>query len=106
MKQDKTLSLLGMAKRAGKVQSGGFLAEKSIQSRRAALVIIAEDVSGNTRKRFTDKCSSYGVPFKIYADMDLLGASIGCGPRSVVCVEDAGFAKALVKKMELPDPGE
>lgn len=95
MKQDKLLSLLGLAKRAGKIQSGAFLAEKSITSGRARLVIVASDASGNTKKRFTDKCSFRHIPMNIYADKETLGAAIGEEARSVVSVEDEGFAKAL-----------
>ena len=40
---DRVLSLLGIAQKAGKVVSGGFLCEDAITSRQAVLVILAED---------------------------------------------------------------
>lgn len=95
MKQDKLLSLLGLAKRAGKIQSGAFLAEKSVRSGRARLVIVASDASGNTKKRFMDKCAFRHIPVHIYAGKEMLGAAIGEEARSVVSVEDEGFAEAL-----------
>ena len=38
---DRVLSLLGIAQKAGKVVSGGFLCEDAIKSREAVLVILA-----------------------------------------------------------------
>ena len=48
--QNRALSMLSIAAKAGKVQSGGFLTEKAIQEGVAYFVIIAEDASGNTQK--------------------------------------------------------
>ena len=50
MKQNKTLSMLGLARRAGKVVSGEFSVEKAVKSGKAYLVIVAEDASDNTIK--------------------------------------------------------
>lgn len=104
MKQDKVLSMLGLARRAGKTKSGSFSAEKSVKSGKAALVIIAEDVSENTRKLFTDKCSFRKIPIFTYATMDALGNAIGSEGRAVVSVEDPGFARALIKLLDDKDP--
>ena len=49
--QNRALSMLSIAAKAGKVQSGGFLTEKAIQEGVAYFVIIAEDASGYTRFR-------------------------------------------------------
>ena len=49
--QNRALSMLSIAAKAGKVQSGGFLTEKAIQEGVAYFVIIAEDASGNTQKK-------------------------------------------------------
>lgn len=51
MKRDSTLSTIGLAMRAGKVVSGEFMTEGAVKSQKACLVIIARDVSDNTRKK-------------------------------------------------------
>ena len=53
--QDKVMSLLGLAARAGKIVSGGFSAEDAVRKKKAFLVLIAEDTQTNTVKKFTDK---------------------------------------------------
>ena len=45
---DKVISLLGLAERAGKIASGEFAAEKAVKIGKARLIIVAEDASDNT----------------------------------------------------------
>ena len=49
MSQNKALSMIGLATKAGKVASGEFCTEKEVKSKRACLVIVADDASDNTR---------------------------------------------------------
>lgn len=42
------------AAKAGKVQSGEFSTEKSVKSGRAYLVIVSEEASENTKKKFQE----------------------------------------------------
>ena len=48
---DKVISLLGLAERAGKIASGEFAAEKAVKTGKARLIIVAEDASDNTKKK-------------------------------------------------------
>ena len=59
MNQDKTLSMLGLAQKAGKVASGEFSTEKAIKSGKASIVIVADDSSDNTKKMFKKMCDYY-----------------------------------------------
>ena len=52
MSQNKALSMIGLATKAGKVASGEFCTEKEVKSGRACLVIVADDASDNTKKKF------------------------------------------------------
>ena len=58
----KVYGTLGLAMKAGKVVSGEFMTEKAIRDGMASLVIVAEDASANTKKKFKDSCSFYHVP--------------------------------------------
>ena len=92
---DKKLSMLGMAMKAGKVVSGENMTLESIKSRRAYLVIIATDASDNTKKLFFDKCRYYKVAVMEYGTKAALGWAIGKAERSSVAVEDKGLAEVL-----------
>ena len=50
--KSRVFGLLGLAAKAGKVQSGEFSTEKSVKSGRAYLVIVSEEASENTKKKF------------------------------------------------------
>ncbi len=56
MRQDKALSLIGLATKAGKTVSGEFMTEREAKARRAYLVIVAGDASENTKKNFRNMC--------------------------------------------------
>ena len=49
---NKVLSLLGLATKAGKIASGEFSTEKSVKSGKGFLVLVAADASENTKKKF------------------------------------------------------
>ena len=92
--------MLSMAAKAGKVASGGFLAEKAIVEGEACYVIIAEDASENTKKKFRNKCSFYRVDLTEYGSSEMLGKSIGKESRTVIAITDAGLAAQVRKKLE------
>ena len=94
---DRLLSLLGIAQKAGKAVSGGFLCEKSIKAKQARLVILAEDAQKNTVSTISNKCTYYKVPFSFYGSKEALGHAIGKGERSCVAVTDQGFADGIAK---------
>lgn len=96
--KNKILSMLGMAKRAGKVSTGEFICLKSIKGKKAALVIIAADASENTAKSIKNSCSYYKVPFIEFATKDELGKYTGTDNRAVVSVNDNNLAKAILDR--------
>lgn len=96
MKKNKILSLAGVAAKAGKIASGEFSVEKAVKTGKGHLVILAEDASANTRKKFTNMCSYYGVPILFIESRESLGRAIGREFRASIAVLDAGLAKAML----------
>lgn len=99
MGQSKALSLIGLATKAGKTVSGEFSTEKEVKSKRAALVIVADDASDNTKKKFKNMCDYYHVPICFYKDKDTLGHAMGKEFRASLAILDTGFAKGMEKAM-------
>ncbi len=95
--QNKILSLVGMATKAGRVVSGEFMTEREVKSGKATLVIVAADASDNTKKKFKDMCEFYKVPIYFYSDKDTLGHAIGKEFRASLAILDEGFAKGIQK---------
>jgi ribosomal protein L7Ae-like RNA K-turn-binding protein len=97
MMNNKMLSYLGLAMRAGKLVTGDEGVMSAIRSREAKLVILAIDASSNAQKKYRDKCSSYNVQLLERCSRDELGASIGKAERVVIAIIDSGFAKMIEK---------
>lgn len=96
---NKVASLLGLATKAGKVSSGEFMTEKMIKSGKAYLVMIAEDASDNTKKKFQNMCDFYEVPIYFFSEKVSLGHAMGKELRASLAVVDEEFAKAIKKQL-------
>lgn len=100
MKIDNVLRMVGIATKAGKVASGEFMTENAVKSGIASLVIVAEDASENTKKKFQNMCEFYETPIRVYGIKDDLGHAMGKEFRTSLAITDEGLAKAILKKMD------
>ena len=97
MNKNKIKSLIGLATKARKVVSGEFSTEKAVRSGQAKLVVIAEDASDNTKKKFRNMCAYYQVPFEVSHTKEELGHCMGKEYRASLAVFDENFAGAILK---------
>jgi len=100
LKQNKIYSLIGIAMRGRNVVSGEFASQAAVKSGTAALVIVADNASENTKKLFSNKCSFYQVPYYVYGTKEELGHAMGKDLRSSLAVTDSGIAQAMIKQLE------
>ena len=100
MQNHKVWGYLGLAARAGKAVSGSFCVERSVRRGRARLVIVSQDASENTRKKFRDLCTYYKVPLYIFGSSDELGKTLGKEFRILAAIEDEGLARAAAGRLE------
>ena len=100
MGEDKTAGLIGLAMKAGRLVHGETACENAVRKEQACLVILAKDASGNTEKKFRDKCSWYRIPLTVCFDKAGLGRMIGKEQRAVLAVTDPGFAEAIQKQLD------
>ena len=100
---NKLLSLLGLARRAGRLEAGFDACRAAAREGRAALLQAAQDHSPHTYKKIQDESERAGnSAARAPAGMVELGRA--CGVRAgVVSVNDKGFAQALQKEMEHTD---
>ncbi len=98
-------NLLGIARRAGKLDLGGEAVKQSVRRRRAKLVLLSADLSQRTAGAVCSEAEHAGVraaplPF----GMDEVEAALG-KRAGVIAVNDEGFARALQKLLSAPDRG-
>lgn len=89
------LNILGLAYRARKCTTGESLIIKDIQARKVRLLLLASDIGEQTKKRLTDKCNSYQIPYIEVDDRVTLAKAIGKQERVAIAILDEGFAKKL-----------
>ena len=97
---NRALSMISLAAKAGKTKSGEFMTEKEVKEGRAHLVIVADDASDNTKKKFQNMCDFYQVPIYFYKDKDTLGHAMGKEFRASLVILDEGFAKGIRKHID------
>lgn len=91
----KVYSYIGLAQKAGKLKSGEGACEAAIAKGEGRLVIISEDASDNTKKKFSNKAKYYGVEFFVKGLRGDLSSSIGKANRPVVVITDRGLSEKI-----------
>ena len=97
MLDKNTISLLGLAMRARKIATGDVLL-KSIRQKKVDFVIIAEDASDNTKKKYIDKCTYYHIDYCVMGQSEELSQAIGKNNRVALGILDKGFANKIKSK--------
>ena len=91
---DKILSTLGLAYRAKKLVLGE---EVLNQIGDIKLIIIANDISENSRERFLKKCNFYNIEYIDRFTSSEISNALGKNNVKVVGIADEGFKESLLK---------
>ena len=99
------LSMLGLAKKAGRVEIGEEPVGAAARAKKARVILVAQDAGPSSQRRAfsfaeTGACLCLTVP----ADKDALGRSLGRTSVAMCAVTEIGFAGAVVKKLAAMDP--
>lgn len=106
MPDDPILRLLGLAKKAGRLEAGEEPAGAACRARHAKLLLLAADAAPNTCRRCAHFAQAGGVlwletPFTKAE----LGAILGRTSCAMLALTDAGFSAAAAEKLAARDPG-
>jgi ribosomal protein L7Ae-like RNA K-turn-binding protein len=94
--KDKFLQFLGLTKRARKLIEGYNNFEIALQSRKIYLVILAQDLAENSKKKVIKYCIDKDIEYIEAYTSSILGEAIGRSEIKVICVLDEGMSKQLV----------
>jgi len=97
---DRSLALLGMAKKAGLLAVGGEAAAIAARHGKAVLIITASDASAASVRRAKAGAEASGithlnVPFTMFE----LGTTAGHGSPGTIAFLDKGLADGFIKKL-------
>lgn len=90
---NNAIGVLGLAARARKIATGETVM-KQLRSGKVKLVILANDMGENGKKKLLDKCSFYNVPY-VFMECNEMNQAIGNRNRKSVAILDEGFAQKL-----------
>jgi len=99
---NKVLSTLGICRKAGKTVMGvDSVCKRMRESGDVYVVLAAEGISENSKKKLSDKSAFYGVPvFFTDFDMIALGSAVGNNSGSAcVGITDKGLADSIGKNL-------
>lgn len=102
MQKDKTLSMLGMARRAGKLSMGHDMAEKSIKAHKAKMVLVCSDVSKRLVSEFQRTLENFRLDIPlIVADITINEIHFAVGYKAgVMTVDDVNFSDRIISLLE------
>lgn len=87
--------MLSLCMKAGKLAIGEAKSENTVRSDAAKLIILSEDASDNTKKKFSNMSEFRSVPIVFIGSRDEIGHYVGRRFAVSCCVTDDGFAKRL-----------
>jgi ribosomal protein L7Ae-like RNA K-turn-binding protein len=98
--ESKLYSFIGLMQKAGKLSSGDDSVEIDIKKGKTKLLIIAQDASENTKKKFENMARYRNIPYIFFGTKENIGLSIGKSSRAVLSIEDENFANGFLAKIE------
>ena len=98
------LSMLGLAKKAGRLEIGEEPVGAAARARDARLILLASDAADNTLRRARHFAEAGACLLtQIPATKDELGSAVGRTSCAMLAVTDIGFADAVAKKLAALD---
>ena len=105
MPNDPILHMLGLARKAGRLEIGEEPVGAACRARQAKLVLLACDAASNTFRRAAHFGEAGNVLWlEVPFTKAELGFALGRGPCAMVALTDPGFAAAVAQKLAARDP--
>jgi len=102
IQRKQLLSMVALARRAGKVITGEDSCHRAIRNGEALLVLLASDASANTQKKFRDKTNFYNIPIITHFTKDEITTHTGLQNRATIAITDQNFAKKIQELGSIP----
>lgn len=96
---DKIYSMIGIARKGGKIAIGYDVTCSEIEKGKSDLVLIALDASDKTKKNVQFFCNKYNCKYIEYGEKELLGKSLGRKMVGVLSISDKNIASYLLNNV-------
>lgn len=97
MNKSQTLSMLGLARRAGKLSMGHDMALKALLEKKAKMLIFASDSSERLQREFKVAIEKNNIEISVFTpDISIAEIHFSCGYKAgVITVNDENFSKKI-----------
>lgn len=92
---NKIYSMLGLCMKAGKIAYGSDMCEENIKNKKAKVLIIANDTSDNTKKKFENISKRENIDLFFFGDINSISHSIGKNNKAIIAILEDGFANKI-----------
>ncbi|HZV81323.1 MAG TPA: DUF448 domain-containing protein [Geobacteraceae bacterium] len=99
LQEERVVSTIAMANKAGRVVSGSDKVMDALRKGNVSLLILAEDISGESAAKFLAIAGKTGVESFRFSLKERLGSPLGKDIRSVVAVAPGPFADSLRREL-------
>lgn len=102
---DNVLHLLGIARKAGRVEVGEEPVGASARARQARLILVASDAADNSARRAAHFAQAGKAPwFRVPYTKGELGGTVGRASCAMLALTDVGLAAALLSRLAAGAP--
>ncbi len=102
---DAALHLLGLARKAGRIQVGEEPVGAACRARKAKLLLLADDAADNTVRRAEHFAQAGNtVCVRVPFTKEQMGGAVGRASCAMAALTDAGMAASFLKKLAAADP--
>lgn len=98
--KNRIYMFLGLARRANALVLGEECVKKELKRKKIGLVVVASDVSANTRDSVVRVCENCGIIVRFFGMKEEIGKYIGKGTIAVVGVKNKEFSKRLIEMID------
>lgn len=97
---NKIFSMLGLCMKAGKLAYGSDMVEEKIKYNKVSLLIIAEDASEKTKRKFMKVAEQNNLKIYFCSTIDELSCKVGKDNKAVFGIMDKNFAEKISRLFE------
>lgn len=100
MKRNKVESYMGFAARARSLSTGYNTCVFLLEKRKLRLLILAEDLSDNSKEKMIKAANQYGTPYRVYGTIEDLSHATGTESKGIFGIADKNLADAIVSEID------
>lgn len=98
--KDKVLNYLGLAARGRMLAVGYNTCLFMMGKGKVKLIVVADDLAENSKKKILSAAKASGLPWRIYGDRQTLSHRTGNVDSGIFGVTDENLAKAILEEID------